>query len=459
MVLVISQETFNNAVLENIEDLGLSPEDAVKDAILQFESQGVDLSSILKELPTYSESIKEHVVQLTELNKSKSDPKRVIEKLEAIKTECDKGIEYKVLIGKCGAYSVILDTLSNYNDDNVRMNCLKSLISLMSKQPDLLDDRGVEIIVSYLGKDTDIETKRLTLKWAKECCIMHELNRQKIFNAEILEKLKEFLNESTAILRETLAVCRALALDDDVRVEFGKAHEHSKIIANETLSTIIRLLSRFQQDEQLINDLMITLCVILVRAEFCKEVVDAGGLEIIRDVMQTFQSNEKINRQCFKLLKALAGHDECKIRIIKNQFAPVITTALDLNKGNVPTLSAGLGCVAALSLRSPENSKEFFETGIPEVIVNIMKMHPREKVIHKSASWTIRNMVSRNKSQSKAFLELGVEELLQTSLKNFKEIEYDIKAALRDLGCNVQLKEEWTGRGGALTTGFSKHED
>lgn len=62
-------------------------------------------------------------------------------------------------------------------------------------------------------------------------------------------------------------------------------------------------------------------------------------------------------------------------------------------------------------------------------------------------------MVSRSKYQTSKFLELGIEEVLQEDLAKFKDIEYDIKAALRDLGCKVTLKEEWTGKGGALTTG------
>lgn len=46
----------------------------------------------------------------------------------------------------------------------------------MTKQPDLLDDQGVEEISLYL-KHEDPELKRLILKWSRECCIMHEINR------------------------------------------------------------------------------------------------------------------------------------------------------------------------------------------------------------------------------------------------------------------------------------------
>lgn len=134
---------------------------------------------------------------------------------------------------------------------------------------------------------------------------------------------------------------------------------------------------------------------------------------------------------------------------------------------------SGLAAIAALSLRNPENSRKLFEAGIPELIVDIMKLFPDDKSIQvkntvcnainirikifylfqKTGSWAIRNMVSRSRNQSGTFLAAGVEQILQRNLTKFKEFEYDTKAALRDLGCAVTLSEEWTGKGGALTTG------
>ena len=39
MVRVISQETFDSVVKENMDDFGLEKEEAIKEAISQFESQ------------------------------------------------------------------------------------------------------------------------------------------------------------------------------------------------------------------------------------------------------------------------------------------------------------------------------------------------------------------------------------------------------------------------------------
>lgn len=85
---------------------------------------------------------------------------------------------FKFFLGKEGAYGVLLQTLTKLEENpDVVKDSLKALISLMCKQPDLLDDRGVEVIIQFLDKQKDPEILRLVLKWTKECCIMHEVNR------------------------------------------------------------------------------------------------------------------------------------------------------------------------------------------------------------------------------------------------------------------------------------------
>lgn len=454
MVLTITQETFNDAVRENVDVLGMSFEEALEETIKQFEAQKVDLSNISKEVmgePIDEILISSVINKLEGFNNEKLYNTETIDSLNTLKENCDKGIEYKILAGKLGAYQQILTILMNSKDEKtLKVSCLKTMIALMSKQPDLLDDKGVEIILQNLELNGDSEIMILCLKWARECCIYHEKNRQNLYNADILSKLKVQLEEANKeLIRHILSLFRALVLDDDVRVEFGKAHDHAKGIATETLHTLTSLLNKFMTEENVVNDLILTISNLLVRHEFCMQVMEVGGLDLIRQVMTEYTKNEKINRQCFKLIKALAGNDECKILIINKGIAPLLAAALT-NIKSAPIASAGLGCIAALCLRSPENSKAMFEIGAPEVIIQIMKQFPNDQKVQRSGCWAIRNMVSRSKYQCSHFKELGTEDLLKYALKNFKECEYDVKAALRDLGCEVELKEEWTGKGGLL---------
>lgn len=62
------------------------------------------------------------------------------------------------------------------------VECLKTIISLMTKQPDLLDDKGVQTMVKFLEKQKDSEVRKFLLRWIKECCVMHEHNRYKYLN-------------------------------------------------------------------------------------------------------------------------------------------------------------------------------------------------------------------------------------------------------------------------------------
>lgn len=57
-------------------------------------------------------------------------------------------------------------------------------------------------------------------------------------------------------------------------------------------------------------------------------------------------------------------------------------------------------------------------------------------------------MVARCSEHNAKFHELGAEELLNRSFDKFgREFGFDIKSALRDLGFDVKLDEQWTGRG------------
>lgn len=72
---------------------------------------------------------------------------------------------------------------------------------------------------------------------------MHETNRQNIMNAEIMKQLQPLLaHEQGEVIRNVCHLFQCLILDDDIRVEFGKAHEHAKIIASLVLTELTKLL-------------------------------------------------------------------------------------------------------------------------------------------------------------------------------------------------------------------------
>lgn len=111
-------------------------------------------------------------------------------------------------------------------------------------------------------------------------------------------------------------------------------------------------------------------------------------------------------------------------------------------------MAAGFACISALTLKSPSNAGVFYDCGASAVIVDAMKQYPKSVNVLKQAAWAIRNMSVRNRMESREFVTHGVESLLTDALKAHGPVlEADLKAALRDLGLKVDLKEQWSGKG------------
>ncbi|XP_003697305.1 armadillo repeat-containing protein 6 homolog [Apis florea] len=461
MVRVISQETYDEVVHENMEQFSMTPEEAIEDAVKQLEAQGIDLSNIIKDLILNDDN--ELITScLNQINIAIEDQNygNIHHTLDKLRIQLDKDIARRVYAGRNGAYNSLIKLMKAcLNNGTVIKAALKTITSLMTGNPDLLNDEGIALQIQILDNYPDIPTLQCLLRWIRECCIKHENNRQNIFNADIFNKLKKILirdNASGPELRDACAVIRALVLDDDIRHEYGKAHEHASIIAKGALNVLTGLMPRYKKDKGVVGDLMITLAALIVRNEFCQEVEDAGGLKFVIDVMIDYPDSEKLNWQALKLLKALAGNDNVKSHIVTSGCGPLIVSVISRLKESECVVTAGLACISALTLRCPSNAGVFYDCGAPLIIIDAMKAYSKSVNVLKQAAWAIRNMSVRNKAECSEFITHGVEDVLTSALQQHgSKLESDVKAALRDLGLKVELKEEWTGKGASLNNGIN----
>ncbi len=67
--------------------------------------------------------------------------------------------------------------------------------------------------------------------------------------------------------------------------------------------------------------------------------------------------------------------------------------------------------------------------------------------MQRAACRAIRNLVVRSKELIPALLAENAEEYINKAMATHPRCADDAKAALRDLGCKVQLVERWTGKG------------
>lgn len=183
------------------------------------------------------------------------------------------------------------ELVNQNSSENVKLNlsvleaCLKCANSFTNRQPDIFDAEALAVILKLLSIE-DENIIILTLQWLQKASIMHEINRQNIVNAGVVKKLKPFVSKhsSLKLIREVLAVMRYLVLDDDIRVEFGCAHEHARRIASEYIVDLTKLLGEYN-DQNILSDLLLTIGALAVRQEFCTTIEDAGGIKFVFDIM------------------------------------------------------------------------------------------------------------------------------------------------------------------------------
>lgn len=73
--------------------------------------------------------------------------------------------------------------------------------------------------------------------------------------------------------------------------------------------------------------------------------------------------------------------------------------------------------------------------------------HP---LLQKQACMALRNLVARTRDNCQNILEQGAEAVINDALQRHSGLQDEAKAALRDLGCKVELKERWKGEKGQI---------
>ncbi|XP_021561991.1 armadillo repeat-containing protein 6 isoform X2 [Carlito syrichta] len=461
----ITQETFDTAVRENIEEFAMGPEEAVREAVEQFESQGVDLSNIVKMVPKVSvdgpqEPTHDVLQALDDLQKSVacSCLQEVSTHLARFCDQCKEVKACRFLAAQKGAYPIILASwkLAVKGDQGLLLQALSALSVLTDGQPDLLDAQGLQLLVATLAQNAD--TADLTcsaIRCVRHACLKHEQNRQDLVKAGVLPLLTSAITRHgrhASVVREACWALRVITFDDDIRVPFGHAHDHAKMIVleNRGLKVLIEAIKAFLDNPGVLSELCCTLSRLAVRNEFCQEVVDLGGLDVLVTLLADSRDHQDLVKQVLSALRAIAGNDDVKDAIVRAGGTESIVAAMTQHLTSPQVCEQSCAALCVLALRKPDNSRIIVEGGGALAALRAMEAHPREAGVQKQACMLIRNLVARSQAFSKPILDLGAEALITQARATHRDCEDVAKAALRDLGCCVELRELWTGQKGDL---------
>lgn len=465
--LQIKQSTFDDVVKENLVDLGMSPDEAIQEASEQFKSQGVNLNGIVTnpciepDGDTYKvvHPVLESLTSLQQLiDEDPLDVGKINLELSVVATECAKDWAHRNLASFHGAFPLLVTCWQKMANEteNMKTAVYDSLEALVTGHPDLFTPESMQLVCDALRDkgSSPAECRRL-LRLVQLAGVKHEANRQLLVEKGVVGLIVTAVTHNRtdgAVVQRGCAALRTLTLDDDIRAEFGKAHEHAKLIVVEHggINVLAELLREHRGGVDVASEILLTLCKLVVRYEFCKEVVEIGVLTEVVQTLAVNMKNQALVRSILLLLKSLAGNDEVKDEIVKVGAAELVVEAMMQHLTQPSIAEAGCAALASLALRCPSHCPDIMMAGGGAAIVHAMEQHPGEANVQKQACMAIRNLVARNRDQCPQFLEAGAEALIRRAREAFTNLEDEAKAALRDLGCQVDLKELWTGKKGSL---------
>ena len=203
------------------------------------------MANIVRDVKTYNasgseEDTKQPVIVAVEnlaavVDSDSIDSAEFLTCCETLKSECKVSIAHRCLAGSNNAYPTIIRAYEKFRGmPDVLLQVVDLLCALCDGQPDVLDDRGMDLFLDTLGEHADnAALVARTVRLICLTCVMHEKNRQNYVKNELILKLITALEthrHDTEVVKEVCRALRVLTLDDDIRVPFGNAHQHAVAI-------------------------------------------------------------------------------------------------------------------------------------------------------------------------------------------------------------------------------------
>eukprot|EP00047_Mylnosiga_fluctuans_P013672 m.32704 g.32704 ORF g.32704 m.32704 type:complete len:486 (-) comp5028_c0_seq2:103-1560(-) len=472
MAKKITQATFDAVVAENQSEFGMSQEEAIADAITQFEAQGIDLAGIVKGVSEEGGRLPEFR-KLAALVADKSSPDEFAAPIaQALASLADKDL--RTYAGKQNALPVLLMTsahLAEQGRADLVASSLDAAAQLLDGQPDLLCPPPGQLTEDIIVEDMPANeaTKMLCTSIRKfpedpavvsagfavltRACIKHELNRQAFVDQDMVVTVITALRTHGAHVGAVVAasdVIRAITLDDDVRVPFGKAHTAARavLVEHDGLGLLVGALRTLLGQADAVPSLATTISKLAVRSEFCQQIVDAGGAAAAMEAMGLHTASANVQQSCCSLVKAVAGNDNVKNQLAACGAMEAVVAAMQAHLKSAAVIEQGCAAIAALCLRHEGNCRTAAAAGAACVISNGMHVHAASARVQRQACQALRNMVARVPELRDTILGEGVETRIRAAMTAHQSCGDAGKSALRDLGCQVELRELWTGTAG-----------
>jgi hypothetical protein len=476
----ISQETFDECVRENVDEFDMSAEEAVADAVQQFESQGVDLSNVIKRAPATGDAedpagrmddpleqlvaVIQVLQQAVQSGTVGTDVQSVGEVLERLWELFERVPETKIVAGRHNAVAVLLQVLAASIQAEVATrqtaaNVLVAMLTSSTDNQDFVAQEGMQRLASMLQTPSGQESPhQFVLPVVKAACAKHEANKTHFAKANGLEVVcDELLPAARAddtLSKQVAGVLRVLTINDDPNATFSQAQETIKLlVTKDVVPYIIDTLDGNRDKPDLLASWLIVLKQLAITEENCRKIHELEGLSIVQEIMVAHEQNLSVVKRCITVYRNVAAADELKEFILRSGGVDRVLVGMRVHESDASLQQHACATLAAIALRSPENSVKIVELGAARHIAHAMRLHRENVALLRQASLAIRNMVARAVDLRARILEEREIEPLLREAQKFRGCGDEAYAALRDLGCEIQLSSFGVA---ATSTGIAK---
>lgn len=487
----ISQDTFDSAVQENIDEFDMEPEEALTDAISQFESQGVNLSNVVKRVPgadaaddpaavvalrelkaaleaaADSDAAEEETLELDyaggimKVHFMRVDADSAVafaEQAANLRTACQKDKEQLALVTLNGAVDALVSSALAVINTAAALPPILEALAIVLLDPEgreQLGQRGIAVLIAVLRRHyNDAAVVRGGMHAARASMLVHENHRQQFVTAVKLFKiivpaLTEFKDDAPTFL----AVCgalRATTLSDDARSRTSKGIEHAKAAMDLKVAPMLLDAAKGpvgQSSPAALAELLATLSRLAATDQNCSALADLHALPLAITEIGKNMTDAAVAKQACFFFASMSGNDACKGSIVNGYGHVAIIQAMLLHPNNAAMQSDAVSALGNMCLRMPVNCEAIAEAGGCQAIAQAFGQHVSYPRMQSKAPLAIRNMVGRNNELIKTYLELGVEASLREVMGAHEDgyVHNLAKAALRELHCDVHLKEAFQG--------------
>ncbi|OQR93557.1 hypothetical protein THRCLA_08420 [Thraustotheca clavata] len=444
----ITQETFNDVVKENMEEFDMDEKEAVADAVKQFESQGVDLSSIVKAFTTsLVHPVIKALTSLQELHKPV--------KLDQVQPHYEVLLEYlnstdaatassaREMAGRNDGTFILLDLLHSSYDHAIQiqtMNVLKEIVNGNKDNQDFVGANGISQLMAFLQPNATVHpVQNAALAALKTTCAKHESNKKHLTTNGVKPLIELFAQHHKSFDTSQIAeLIRVLTINDDPLAMFSQAHDTIKLFVDlQLVSMTVDHIKTVSTGAATVAIWFAVLKQLAVTEDHCRKIVDCGALDLVLEMQKAHPNHRGVIKHSLGLLRNIAGVDEYKQSV--TAMVPSILTSMQVHEKDGGIQSIACATIAAVCLRAPNNCTQVVNWHAHMYVAKAMSNFLATPTVLRQASLAIRNMVVRNEELRQLVLEERQVEAMLRHAMPLRGCGDEAYAALRDLGCDIPL--------------------